>query len=92
MDLKNAEEFDIDLETMKVKPTPQHKKNPKYTRGEEIFNYVTHIVGGGLGIIGLALGLIFAIIYELEPIGIVAVIIFGISMVVMYTMSSLYHG
>ena len=24
---------------------------PKYTKGEEIFNYVTHIVGGAVGIV-----------------------------------------
>ena len=27
---------------------------PDYTRGEEIFNMVSHIVGGGFGIIALA--------------------------------------
>ena len=26
---------------------------PDYTRGEEIFNMVTHIVGGGLGVLFL---------------------------------------
>ena len=28
---------------------------PAYTRGEEIFNMVTHIVGGGVGVITLLL-------------------------------------
>ena len=27
---------------------------PDYTRGEEIFNMVSHIVGGGFGVIALA--------------------------------------
>ena len=26
---------------------------PTYTKGEEIFNMVTHIVGGSIGIIGM---------------------------------------
>lgn len=31
------------------------RKLPDYTRGEEIFNMVTHIVGGGLSIAALVL-------------------------------------
>ena len=36
---------------------------PDYTRGEEIFNMVTHIVGGGLGIIILVLCVVFSAIH-----------------------------
>ena len=32
---------------------------PTYTKGEEIFNMVTHIVGGALGIVALILCIIF---------------------------------
>ena len=28
---------------------------PDYTRGEEIMNMVTHIVGGGIGVVALTL-------------------------------------
>ena len=30
-------------------------KIPNYTKGEEIFNMVTHIVGGGIGVVATAL-------------------------------------
>ena len=31
---------------------------PDYTLGEEVMNMVTHIVGGGLGVLALILGII----------------------------------
>ena len=33
---------------------------PTYTKGEEIFNMVSHIVGAPLGIVALVLGVIFS--------------------------------
>ena len=33
---------------------------PRYSRGEEIMNMVTHIVGGGMGVIALVLGTVKA--------------------------------
>ncbi len=68
-----------------------NKELPFYTKGEEIFNAVTHIVGGGLGIIALVLNIIFGAINNLTPIGMVAVIIYGVSLTITYTMSSIYH-
>ena len=43
---------------------------PDYTRGEEIMNTVTHIVGGGLGILVLLLCLIRSLLRH-NPMGIV---------------------
>ena len=64
---------------------------PTYTRGEEIFNMVSHIVGGALGITVLALCIIFAAINK-NGYGIAAGIVYGISLIILYTMSSIYHG
>ena len=64
---------------------------PTYTRGEEIFNMVSHIVGGGLGVIALILCLIFSIIHG-NGYAIFSSIIYGFSMIILYTMSSIYHG
>ena len=64
---------------------------PDYTRGEEIMNMVTHIVGGGLGILILAVCLVKAILAK-STLGIVGSAIFGGTMIVLYTMSSVYHG
>ena len=64
---------------------------PTYTRGEEIFNMVSHIVGGAIGLIGMVLCIIFSAIHQ-NVYAIVGSIIYGISMIFLYTMSSIYHG
>lgn len=64
---------------------------PSYTKGEEVFNMVSHIVGGALAIAALVLCVIFAAIYS-DVWGVVGVAIYGGTMVVLYTMSSIYHG
>lgn len=64
---------------------------PNYTQGEEIFNMVTHIVGGAFGIAVLVLCIVFGAIRD-NGYGIVSGIIYGVSMILLYTMSSIYHG
>ena len=64
---------------------------PIYTKGEEIFNMVSHIVGGALGIIATILCVIFAAIHN-NAYSIISGIIYGITMILLYTMSSIYHG
>ncbi len=64
---------------------------PTYSKGEEIFNMVSHIVGGGIGVIALVLCIIFAVIHK-NVYGVVSSVIFGITIILLYTMSSIYHG
>lgn len=64
---------------------------PSYTRGEERFNMISHIVGGALGIAALTLCVIFAAIYS-DAWGVVGAAVYGATMVILYTMSSIYHG
>ena len=64
---------------------------PSYTKGEEIFNMVSHIVGGALAIAALVLCVIFAVIYN-DAWGVVGAAIYGATMILLYTMSSIYHG
>ena len=64
---------------------------PTYTKGEEIFNAVSHIVGGAFGIIALILGLVFTIQEGHDGWSILSVIIYGVSIILLYTMSSIYH-
>ncbi len=59
-----------------------------YTRGEEVFNAVSHIVGGG---IGLVLWALLAALFRGDPVSVFAVSAFGAGVVVLYTMSALYH-
>ena len=67
------------------------KELPNYTKGEEIFNMVSHIVGASIGIAVLTLCIIFAAING-NGYGIASGIVYGISLILLYTMSSIYHG
>ncbi len=64
---------------------------PKYTKGEEIFNMTSHIVGASLGIIATILCIVIAVLHK-NAYGIISSIVYGISLIVLYTMSSIYHG
>lgn len=64
---------------------------PIYTKGEEIFNMTSHIVGVALGIVAVTLCVIFAAIHK-NGYGVVSGAIYGATMILLYTMSSIYHG
>ena len=64
---------------------------PDYTKGEEIFNMVTHVVGGALGIIVLVTCVLKSAILG-DVWGVVTSAIYGASMVILYAVSSVYHG
>ena len=64
---------------------------PDYTKGEEIFHMVSHIVGGGFGVIALVVCVAVAAVHG-SVWGIVSSIIYGTSLILLYTMSSVYHG
>lgn len=64
---------------------------PTYTKGEEIFNMVSHIVGATLGIVAIVLGVIFSAIHS-NVYGVVSSCIYGTTLILLYTMSSIYHG
>lgn len=64
---------------------------PTYTKGEEIFNMTSHIVGGALGIVATVLCVVFAAIHG-NVYGVVSGAIYGVTMIILYTMSSIYHG
>ena len=61
---------------------------PNYSGGEEIMNMVTHIVGGALGILALLLCLLKAD----TAMEVITCTVYGIAMIDLYTMSSVYHG
>lgn len=64
---------------------------PPYTKGEEIFNMVSHIVGGAIGIIIATLCIVKSFLNH-DAYQIVSSFIYGFSVIVLYTMSSVYHG
>ena len=64
---------------------------PDYTRGEEIMNMVTHIAGVALGVVALILCIVRSVM-NADFCGFVTSAIYGISLITMYTISSVYHG
>ena len=64
---------------------------PDYTRGEELMNMITHIVGAALGITALVLCILRAASNG-NVWGVVASSIYGASLVALYAVSSTYHG
>lgn len=64
---------------------------PKYTKNEEIMNALTHGIGAGLSIAGLVILVVFASMQG-DAWKIVASAIYGASMIVLYTASTLYHS
>lgn len=64
---------------------------PDYSKGEEVFNMVSHIAGGALGIVALVLCVIFGAINH-GIVGVLTGIAFGASLIILYCMSSIYHG
>ena len=64
---------------------------PDYTKGEEITNMVTHIIGGVFGIVALVLCVVFSA-KKHDAYLVVGSAIYGASLILLYTMSSVYHG
>lgn len=63
----------------------------RYTLGEEIFNSVTHGVGSLLAIAGTSVLIVFAALCS-DARGVVSCAVYGASLIVLYTMSTLYHA
>ena len=66
------------------------RRLPMYSIGEETMNMVTHIVGGGIALVIFALCLIKSI--PQGGIKLATSIIYGLVLLLVYTMSSVYHG
>ena len=67
------------------------RKLPHYTRNEEIANMVTHIVGGAFALAALVVCTVYASLHRNVP-GIISGAVYGVSMVIVYVVSSVYHG
>ena len=69
----------------------RERKLPDYTRCEERMNMITHIVGAALSLPILVVGLILSAKHA-NAWACVSGCIYGLSMLLLYTMSSVYHG
>lgn len=75
-----------------MKRTPISQRTlPRYSRGEEQMNMITHAAGGLLSIVGL----IFLILHtatQANVWGVSTGSVYGASLIAMFTVSSVYHG
>ena len=74
------------MKRMKIK-----KRAPLYSKGEEIFNMTSHIVGAGFGLVAMII-MVIKCAARHDGIGVISSIVFGLSMILLYTISSIYHG
>lgn len=61
-----------------------------YTLGEEIFNSISHGVGAALAVAALVILIIRAVLYS-DGYGLASALVYGISLIVLYSMSMVYH-
>lgn len=66
-------------------------KLPRYTHGEELMNAISHIVGGGFGLIAAVIGIVYACLSDKGATAITCMVLYGFCMIFLYTMSSIYH-
>ena len=67
-----------------IKPTKAQ------TKPEENWNVITHLVGAIIGLVGLV-ALIIKAKSNPNPVALFSIVIFGISFIILYTSSTLYH-
>lgn len=71
---------------------PKEKgKNPVYSLAEELMNSISHGVGTLLAVAALVVGVVMAVIYS-DAWGVVSMAVYGATLVILYSMSTIYHG
>lgn len=80
--------WEVIMGLFKDKPSWQ---DPFYTLGEEIANSVTHGVGAALAVAGMILLVVLAALYG-DKWRVVSFTIYGLSLIILYLASTLYHG
>lgn len=67
-------------------------KIPKYTKGQEVFNTISHVLGIPLAFIILFIGLYRLVVRAIDIATFLGLLVFVITIVDVYFVSSLYHG
>lgn len=74
-----------------VVKTPDRDPTKFYTKGEEIANAVTHGAGALLGVVGTAVLATLCAVHG-SAAGVAISLVYGMSLIILYTMSTLYHA
>lgn len=65
---------------------------PNYSKGEEIFNWVSHLIGALLGFGLLIFFITLSIIFNYDPLKSASLIIYSFSIMFLYSVSMIYHA
>ena len=88
-EMKNLNNINIKKKNVSLKNEKGLEKGTSHE--EEIANFISHTVGAGLSILGFIL-LIIRASWVNNVTAIISFIIFGLGLITLYTMSSVYHG
>jgi len=88
-EMKNLNNINFKKKNVSLKNEKGLEKGTSHE--EEIANFVSHTVGAGLSILGFIL-LIIRASWVNNITAIISFIIFGLGLITLYTMSSIYHG
>lgn len=64
---------------------------PTYSLSEELISAISHGVGALLSVLALTLAIVRAVSHQ-DPYAIVSAAVFGATLIILYTMSTLYHS
>ncbi len=79
-------------ETQNITQTKEHRISiPDYTLAEELMNSITHGIGSLLGIAALVLCVVLSVLHG-NIWAVVSSAIYGSALVILYTISSVYHA
>ena len=77
---------------MSYKENIEEIKIPEYTKGQERFNTISHVIGIPLAFVILFIGLYRLIIKAIDVTAFLGLLVFVITIIDVYFVSSLYHG
>ena len=75
-----------------IKENLQQQPLPKYSKGEERFNCISHGIGIALGLVALGTFIALAIIFRFNVWETLSLIFFSLSMILLYATSTIYHA
>lgn len=75
-----------------MKNTLKNQPVPTYSRGEELFNWISHIIGMAFGLVILGVTIAATVIGEFSAIQCIALIFYACTVIILYGNSTLYHA
>lgn len=74
-----------------IREKPHSIMVPKYSLSEELISAISHGVGAALSVVALVLTIVLSAIHH-NPLAVVSSVIYGTMLIILYTMSTLYHS